>query len=94
MERGLDDVSKARKRWGAEVFERLFARSVEQRVEAVLSMAASLTSMPLWWPLTHAQAQFDPRLRTGQGDQSLYLHGSLDVHERLENTLIVLQHKR
>ena len=29
-------LSKARKRWGAEVFERLFARSVEQCVEAGL----------------------------------------------------------
>ncbi len=40
---GLEDeipnhsvLSKARKRWGAEVFERLFARSVEQCVEAGL----------------------------------------------------------
>jgi hypothetical protein len=40
---GLEDeiphhrvLSKARKRWGAEVFERLFARSVEQGVEAGL----------------------------------------------------------
>ena len=40
---GLEDevpnhsvLSKARKRWGAEVFERLFVRSVEQCVEAGL----------------------------------------------------------
>ena len=40
---GLEDeipthsvLSKARKRWGAKVFERLFARSVEQCVEAGL----------------------------------------------------------
>jgi hypothetical protein len=40
---GLEDeipnhsvLSKARKRWGAEVFERLFARSVEQCLEAGL----------------------------------------------------------
>ena len=54
---GLEDeipnhsvLSKARKRWGAEVFERLFARSVEQCVEAGLVEAASCMSMPLWWP--------------------------------------------
>ena len=41
--RGLEDeipthrvLSKARKRWGAQVFERLFARSVEQCVAAGL----------------------------------------------------------
>jgi hypothetical protein len=50
---GLEDeipthsiLSKARKRWGAQVFERLFARSVEQCVAAAWSMAASCILMP------------------------------------------------
>jgi IS5 family transposase len=49
---GLDDeipdhsvLSKARKRWGKEVFLSLFSRVVHQCVEAGYTCAASLTSV-------------------------------------------------
>ena len=52
---GLEDevpnhsvLSKARTRWGAEVFERLFVAASSNAWKRVLSMAASFMSTPLW----------------------------------------------